>query len=93
MIFWMVCLRASLFLFRFLPIRLRLLKIELLLLPAKVWKVTLAICGAGAEEDGEMEEDGKNVGEAEAEEWLFWRGRVILSYTGATAKLLSLTCK
>lgn len=65
---------------------------ELLLLPIKGWKVTFAVCGAGAEEDGGME-DGKNVGEAEDAERLFWRGRVILSYTGATARLLSLTCK
>lgn len=63
------------------------------LLPAEGWKVTLAVWGAGAEEDGEDEEDGKKVGEAEAAERLFWRGRVILSYTGATATLLSLTCK
>ncbi len=66
---------------------------ELPPLPVKGWKVTLAICVAGAEEDGEEEEDGKKVGEAEAAERLFWRGRVILSYTGATAKLLSVTCK
>lgn len=66
---------------------------ELLPLLVKGWKDTLVVWGAGAEDDGEEEEDDKKVGEAEAAERLFWRGRVILSYTGATAKLLSLTCK
>lgn len=59
----------------------------------KGWKVKLAVCGAPMEEDDGEEEVGKKEGEAEAAERLFWRGRVILSYTGATAKLLSLTCK
>lgn len=65
---------------------------EVLPLPVEGWKVTLADCGAAAEGDGK-EEDGKKVGEAEAAERLFCRGRVIFSYTGATARLLSLTCK
>ncbi len=52
---------------------------ELPLLPAKGWKVTVAIWDAGTDEDGEVEEDGKKVEEAEAAERLFWRGRVILS--------------
>lgn len=65
---------------------------ELLPLLVKGWKDTLVVWSADAVDDGE-EEDGKKVGEAEAAERVFWRGRVILSYTGATAKLLSLTCK
>lgn len=70
-----------------------LLKMEPPPFPIVLWKVTLVPCSTcAAEEDGE-EEDGKKVGEAEAAEWLFWRGRVILSYTGAAARLLSLTCK
>lgn len=64
---------------------------EPLPLPAKGWKVTLPDCEVGGEEC--EEEDGKKVGEAEAAERLFWRGRVMLSYTGAAAKLLSLTWK
>lgn len=66
---------------------------ELLPLSTKGWKVTLTICGPGAEVGGEVEEGSKKVGEAEAEEWLLWRGKVIFSYTGPTAKLFSLTCK
>lgn len=67
---------------------------EPLPLPVEGWKVTLDAWGAGAEEDGEeADEDDRKVGEAEAPERLFWRGKVMLSYTGAAAKLLSLTCK
>lgn len=56
----------------------------------------LVVCGSDTDErceEQEEEEDGREVGESEAAERLFWRGRVILSYTGATARLLSLTCR
>ena len=43
---------------------------ELLLLPAKGWKDTLAACGPDTEGDCE-EEDGKKVGETDAIEQLF----------------------
>lgn len=66
---------------------------EALPLPVKGWKVTLVVWGAGVEEDGGEEVDGRKAGGAEAAERFFWRGRVMLSYTGATAKLFSLTCK
>lgn len=57
--------------------------------PVVGWKVTLVVCGSGGEEDCE-EEGGANAGEAA--ERLFWSGRVMLSYTGATARLESPTC-
>lgn len=48
-------------------------------LPAKGWKVTLAVCGPGPKEGVEVDEDAKKVGEPEDEEQLFWPGSVILS--------------
>lgn len=62
-------------------------------LPVKGWKAVLVFGGTGVEGDDGEEEEGKKEGEAKAAERLFWRGRVILSYTGAAARLLSLTCK
>lgn len=61
------------------------------LVPVTGWKVTLAVCDSGIEEDLE-EGDGTNAGEAEAAGRLFGSGRVMLSYTGATARLVSPTC-
>lgn len=68
---------------------------ELPLLPLEGWKLTFAVCGSDTEEDCEEkdEEDGHKVGESEVAERLFWRGRVILSYTGAAARLQFFTCR
>lgn len=47
---------------------------------------------AEEEEDEDAEEDGvEKAGEVDRRH--FWRGRVMLSYTGAAATQLSLTCR
>lgn len=43
------------------------------------------------EEDEEDEDGVEKAGEADGRH--FWRGRVMLSYTGAAATQLSLTCR
>lgn len=46
------------------------------------------------EVEDEVEEDEDGVEKAgEADGWHFWRGRVMLSYTGAAATQWSLTCR
>lgn len=43
------------------------------------------------EEEEEVDDGVEKVGEADGRH--FWRGRVMLSYTGAAATQLSLTCR
>lgn len=60
--------------------------------PLDVFK--LFTCDGFAGVDGEEGGEDRKAGEdGIAAEWLFRRGRVMLSYTGPGAKLLSLTCK
>lgn len=69
---------------------------ELPPLPVVGRKPALVVCGSVTGEDCEEQEeeaDGHKVGKSETVERLFKRGRVILSYTGATARVLSLTCR
>lgn len=48
-------------------------------LPAKGWKLTLAVWSPGPKGGVEVDGDAKKVGEPEDEEQLLWPGSVMLS--------------